>query len=225
MNRIESWAPCLPRLPTSMHGHRRYHFRQDSTSLRSWLAAVWQSKTGRHSTRLATRLGLGQTAWTKLPIASLPGRERLSGVVEVDECFVGHTPRQQKPVKKKPTIAAIQLSLAVDPTKGFGRIRLSRIAAPSQVLMPFIIDSIAIVHTDGSAAIVCCQKMVSSNEDRDAWKCASSRHQAYTVWLHCSNAGYLAGASSTTIWMSLSSALTGVLPIAGAPLLCLSKRY
>ena len=116
-------------------------------------------------------LGLGsyQTAWTmlhRLRRAMIrPGRERLSGVVEVDECFVGHTPRQQKPVKKKGkktvkqqdsgnTVIAVAVEIKL--TKGFGRIRLSRIAAPSQVaLMPFIKDSIepgSIVHTDGSAA-------------------------------------------------------------------------
>ena len=86
-------------------------------------------------------------------------------MVEVDECFVGHTPRQQKPVKKKGkktvkqqdsgnTVIAVAVEIKL--TKGFGRIRLSRIAAPSQVaLMPFIKDSIepgSIVHTDGSAA-------------------------------------------------------------------------
>ena len=113
--------------------------------------------------------GSYQTAWTmlhRLRRAMIrSGRERLSGVVEVDECFVGHTPRQQKPVKKKGkktvkqqdsgnTVIAVAVEIKL--TKGFGRIRLSRIAAPSQVaLMPFIKDSIepdSIVHTDGSAA-------------------------------------------------------------------------
>ena len=88
----------------------------------------------------------------------------MSGVVEVDECFVGHTPRQQKPVKKKGkktvkqqdsgnTVIAVAVEIKL--TKGFGRIRLSRIAAPSQVaLMPFIKDSIepGDCATDGSAA-------------------------------------------------------------------------
>jgi transposase-like protein len=149
-------------------------FDKTRTSLRSWLAAVWyitNQKQGVTALGLQRVLGLGsyQTAWTmlhRLRRAMIrPGRERLSGVVEVDECFVGHTPRQQKPVKKKGkktvkqqdsgnTVIAVAVEIKL--TKGFGRIRLSRIAAPSQVaLMPFIKDSIepgSIVHTDGSAA-------------------------------------------------------------------------
>ena len=85
-------------------------FDKTRTSLRSWLAAVWyitNQKQGVTALGLQRVLGLGsyQTAWTmqhRLRRAMIrPGRERLSGVVEVDECFVGHTPRQQKPVKKK----------------------------------------------------------------------------------------------------------------------------
>ena len=149
-------------------------FDKTRTSLRSWLAAVWyitNQKQGITALGLQRVLDLGsyQTAWTmlhRLRRAMIrPGRERLSGVVEVDECFVGHTPRQQKPVKKKGkktvkqqdsgnTVIAVAVEIKL--TKGFGRIRLSRIAAPSQVaLMPFIKDSIepgSIVHTDGSAA-------------------------------------------------------------------------
>ena len=149
-------------------------FEKTRTSLRSWLAAVWyitNQKQGVTALGLQRVLGLGsyQTAWTmlhRLRRAMIrPGRERLSGVVEVDECFIGRTPLQKKPVKKRRkklanqqdkrnTIVAIAVEIKL--TKGFGRIRLGRIATPSQVaLLPFIKDSIepgSIVHTDGSAA-------------------------------------------------------------------------
>ena len=120
-------------------------FDKTRTSLRSWLAAVWyitNQKQGVTALGLQRVLGLGsyQTAWTmlhRLRRAMIrPGRERLSGVVEVDECFVGHTPRQQKPVKKKGkktvkqqdsgnTVIAVAVEIKL--TKGFGRIRLTRI--------------------------------------------------------------------------------------------------
>jgi len=149
-------------------------FEKTRTPLRSWLAAVWyiiNQKQGVNALGLQRVLGLGsyQTAWTmlhRLRRAMIrPGRERLSGVVEVDECFVGHTPLKTKFVKKRRersvkqedrrnTVIAVAIEIKL--TKGFGRIRLRRIAAPSQVaLMPFIKDSIdpgSIVHTDGSAA-------------------------------------------------------------------------
>ena len=114
-------------------------FDKTRTSLRSWLAAVWyitNQKQGVTALGLQRVLGLGsyQTAWTmlhRLRRAMIrPGRERLSGVVEVDECFVGHTPRQQKPVKKKGkktvkqqdsgnTVIAVAVEIKL--TKGFGR--------------------------------------------------------------------------------------------------------
>jgi transposase-like protein len=149
-------------------------FEKTRTPLRSWLAAVWyiiNQKQGVNALGLQRVLGLGsyQTAWTmlhRLRRAMIrPGRERLSGVVEVDECFVGHTPPKKNAVKKRRkklvkqdgrrnTVIAVAVEIKL--TKGFGRIRLRRIAAPSQVaLMPFIKDSIepaSIVHTDGSAA-------------------------------------------------------------------------
>ena len=76
-----------------MHGHRRTIFDKTRTSLRSWLAAVWyitNQKQGVTALGLQRVLGLGsyQTAWTmlhRLRRAMIrPGRERLSGVVEVD---------------------------------------------------------------------------------------------------------------------------------------------
>jgi len=94
-----------------------------------------------------------------------PARERLSGVVEVDECFIGRTPQTKKPAKKRrkktvnqPVNRTMVVAIAVEikPGRGFGRIRLRQIPNPAQpALLPFIRDSIepgAIVHTDGSAA-------------------------------------------------------------------------
>jgi transposase-like protein len=149
-------------------------FDKTRTPLRSWLAAVWyitNQKQGVTALGLQRVLGLGsyQTAWTmlhRLRRAMIrPGRERLSGVVEVDECFIGRTALKKKVVKKrnkKPVnqqdkrSMIIAIAVEIKLTKGFGRIRLRRIAKPSQVaLLPFIKDSIepgSIVHTDGSAA-------------------------------------------------------------------------
>lgn len=84
-----------------------------------------------------------------------PERERLSGIVEVDETYVGgrddgKTRPPHRDSKKSVVIIAVQL---LEP-KGFGRIRLRRIAdATKSSVEPFICDSIepgAIVQTDGS---------------------------------------------------------------------------
>ncbi len=149
-------------------------FDKTRTSLRSWLAAVWyitNQKQGVTALGLQRVLDLGsyQTAWTMLHrlrrAMVRPGRERLSGVVEVDESFIGRAPTKKKAVNKRHkksvnqrdrrnTIIAIAVEIKL--TKGFGRIRLRRIATASQVtLLPFVKDSIepgSIVHTDGAWA-------------------------------------------------------------------------
>ena len=149
-------------------------FDKTRTSLRSWLAAVWyitNQKQGVTALGLQRVLGLGsyQTAWTmlhRLRRAMIrPGRERLSGVVEVDEAYVGRSVATKghavKRAKKhadqailRHTIVATAVEIKV--TKGFGRIRLRRVTDTSQEsMLPFVKDSIepgSIVHTDGSEA-------------------------------------------------------------------------
>ncbi len=149
-------------------------FEKTRTPLRSWLAAVWyivNQKQGVNALGLQRVLGLGsyQTAWTmlhRLRRAMIrPGRERLSGVVEVDESYVGRSVATQghavKRAKKhanqailRHTIVAIAVEIKV--AKGFGRIRLGRVTDTSQAsMLPFVKDTIkpgSIVHTDGSEA-------------------------------------------------------------------------
>src|SRR5271155_2727560 len=73
-------------------------FDKTRTPLRVWLAAAWYVTNQKHGVSalgLQRVLGLGsyQTAWAMLHrfrVAMVrPGRERLSGRVEVDESFVG----------------------------------------------------------------------------------------------------------------------------------------
>ncbi len=149
-------------------------FDKTRTSLQSWLAAVWyitNQKQGVTALGLQRVLGLGsyQTAWTmlhRLRRAMIrPGRERLSGVVEVDECYVGRSVATRghavKRAKKQANQAILRhtivvIAVEIKVTKGFGRIRLQRVTDTSQTsVLPFVKDSIepgAIVHTDGSAA-------------------------------------------------------------------------
>jgi transposase-like protein len=149
-------------------------FEKTRTSLRSWLAAVWyitNQKQGVTALGLQRVLGLGsyQTAWAmlhRLRRAMIrPGRERLSGVVEVDESFVGRSLSATGPaVKRRKQYAnqadlrhtIVAIAVEIKHSKGFGRIRLRQIADTSQAsVVPFVKDSVepgAIVHTDGSQA-------------------------------------------------------------------------
>lgn len=141
-------------------------FEKTRTPLRLWFSATWyltNQKNGVSALGLQRVLGLGsyQTAWSMLHrlrrAMIVPGRERLSGVVEVDETYVGgrddgKTRAPQPDSKKSVVIVAVEM---LQP-KGFGRIRLRQIADASRdSVLPFVKEVVepgAVVHTDGSAA-------------------------------------------------------------------------
>jgi transposase-like protein len=89
-----------------------------------------------------------------------PGRERLKGQVEVDETYLAITDRQEptSASKRKSNTDKVLVVIAVETLKpkGFGRIRLRRIADDSaSCVIPFVQEAVepaSVVHTDGSAA-------------------------------------------------------------------------
>ena len=144
------------------------------TPLRNWLAAVWyvvNQKQGVNALGLQRVLGLGsyQTAWAmlhRLRRAMIrPGRERLHGVVEVDECFIGRFPpnssrdtkkKQKLTEQRKAKCSIVMIAVEIKQPKGFGRIRLQRVTNKSEkAVLPFVFDVIepgSLVRTDGSEA-------------------------------------------------------------------------
>ena len=114
-------------------------------------------------------LGLGgyETAWTMLHrfrrAMVRPDRERLKGVVEVDETYLSISDRdapmpedQRKRRKNRTHQVLVVMAVELLQPKGFGRIRLRRIDNDSaEQVVPFVQTSIepgAQVRTDGSAA-------------------------------------------------------------------------
>ena len=142
-------------------------FDKTRTPLRVWLAAAWyltNQKQGVSALGLQRVLGLGsyQTAWTLLHryrrAMVRPARERLKGLVEVDESYLAITDRQSPAARGKSQTNKVFVILAVEvlEPRGFGRIRLRRIPDDSETsVIPFVQASIqpgARVRTDGSAA-------------------------------------------------------------------------
>ena len=144
-------------------------FDKTRTPLRVWLAAAWyltNQKQGVSALGLQRVLGLGsyQTAWTMLHrlrrAMVRPGREQLRGLVEVDETYLSISDRQA-PISakgRKNNTSKVLVVMAVEmlEPKGFGRIRLRRVANDSAAcVIPFVQEVIepgAQVRTDGSAA-------------------------------------------------------------------------
>jgi len=147
-------------------------FDKTRTPLRVWLAAAWYLTNQKHGVSalgLQRVLGLGgyETAWTMLHrfrrAMVRPGRERLNGVVEVDETYLSITDRDtpvstsvRKSRKCRTHQVLVVIAVELLQPKGFGRIRLSRIANDSdEQVIPFVqacIEPGARVRTDGSAA-------------------------------------------------------------------------
>ena len=144
-------------------------FDKTRTPLRIWLAAVWyvtNQKQGVSALGLQRVLGLGsyQTAWTMLHrlrrAMVCQGREQLKGLVEVDEAYLSLTDRlnPSSGARCKGGVTKVLIAIAVEKLqpKGFGRIRMHRIARRGAAeLVPFVQDAVepgTHLHTDGSAA-------------------------------------------------------------------------
>lgn len=125
-----------------------------------WFRAIWwvtSQKTGASALGLQRVLGLGsyRTAWAwlhKLRRAMVrPGRDRLSGRIEVDETNIGgkDTGKQGRQHGTK----ALVIIAAQEDGRKIGRIRMRRVPdASAKSLMPFVAEAIepgSVVHTDG----------------------------------------------------------------------------
>ncbi len=151
-------------------------FDKTRTPLRVWLAAVWyvtNQKQGVSALGLQRVLGLGsyQTAWTMLHrlrrAMVCQGREKLKGVVEVDEAFMSLTDRlnPSSGARRRGGVTRVLIAIAVEKLqpKGFGRIRMQHIARRDAAeLVPFVQDAVepgAQLHTDGSAAYLSLRQL------------------------------------------------------------------
>lgn len=135
-------------------------FQDTRKPLTMWFRAMWyvtSQKNGASALGLQRVLGLGsyQTAWVwlhKLRRAMVrPGREKLSGWVEVDETWLGGL-EEGVAGRKKGEKALIVIAAEAD-GPGIGRIRMRPIQdATAGSLHSFIEDCIergSILHTDG----------------------------------------------------------------------------
>lgn len=136
-------------------------FQGTTKPLRLWFRAMWHvtnQKFGASALGLQRALGFGsyQTAWAwlhKMRRAMIrPRRENLSGFVEVDETYVGgleEGAHGRQTEQKAIVVIAVEILFP----KGFGRVRLGRVADVSaRSLVPFVratVEPGSIVHTDG----------------------------------------------------------------------------
>lgn len=128
--------------------------------LQLWFRAMWlitSQKNGVSALNLQRQLGFAryETSWTwlhKLRRAMVrPGRDRLSGVVEVDETYLGGV---EKGVRGRGALTKTLVAVAAEENGAkIGRIRLRAVADGSAAsLLPFVQECVAqgsVVRTDG----------------------------------------------------------------------------
>ncbi len=135
-------------------------FQDTHTPLTIWFRAIWwvtTQKNGASALGLQRILGLKsyETAWTwlhKFRRAMIrPGRELLSGRVEVDECYIGAPEEEMR--GRGTADKAIVVVAVEEKGSGIGRIRFRQIpngSAPN--LNRFLLESVepgSVIHTDG----------------------------------------------------------------------------
>jgi len=136
-------------------------FQDTRTPLTVWFAAAWQlttQKNGVSALGLQRVLGLGsyQTAWAMLhrlrSAMVRPGRERLSGDVEVDETVFGGVKTGKR---GRGAAGKVLVAVAVEQRapKGYGRTRMAVIPdASAPALRAFLLDHVepgSVVLSDG----------------------------------------------------------------------------
>jgi transposase-like protein len=137
-------------------------FDRRRTPLTVWFQVCWEFATAKDgvsalAVKRTLQIGSYQTAWAMLhrlrAVLIRPGRELLSGQVEVDETYIGGEQAGLAGGRAKGKKALVAVAVEVKPAKGFGRCRMRVITDGSaRTLQTFIIDNIApgsVVITDG----------------------------------------------------------------------------
>lgn len=189
-------------------------FQDSKLPLVIWFRAIWQvtsPKNGMSALGLQRVLGLGscKTAWAilhKLRRAMVrPGRERLSGVVEVDETYWGG---EEKGVRGRQTFNKAVIAAAAEAMPGLGkaigRIRLRHIPDTTRAALHGFIGRViepgSIVVTDGLQAYrnlkgYAHDRQVQHNQPADAEYLLPRVHRAASLlkrWMLGTHQGAIA---------------------------------
>ena len=137
-------------------------FDRTRTPLTVWFNACWLFATGKDgmsalSLKRTLDIGSYQTAWAMLhrlrSVLARPGRDRLTGMVEVDETYIGGQEAGLTGGRARGKKVLTGIAVEVLEPKGFGRCRMRPLLdASATSLHPFVTDLVepgTTVITDG----------------------------------------------------------------------------
>ena len=137
-------------------------FDRTRTPLTVWFTACWLFSTQKDgvsalSLQRALEIGSYQTAWAMLhrlrSVLIRPGRERLAGVVEVDETFMGGEEPGLRGGRARGKKVLVGVAVELKDPKGYGRCRMAPLVdASAASLRTFLADHVepgTTVITDG----------------------------------------------------------------------------
>jgi transposase-like protein len=183
-------------------------FHQTKKPLRLWFRAItlWvTSKRGLSAMEMSRQLGIHyETAWTwchklRASVGAVFGKDKLSGVVELDESYLGGTDdRAHKGRSLAGKKALVVGAVEVQPTQTPRRIRLGRVrlevatAATGENLEDFAVRNVeqhAVARTDGLAAYnglvgagIGHQKIVVGKDPKKASKIFPAIHRVFSLF-------------------------------------------
>ncbi len=154
-------------------------FDRRRTPLTVWFTACWMfaaQKDGVSALSLQRALEMGsyQTAWAMLhrlrSVLVRPGRDRLTGTVEVDETYIGGEEPGLAGGRAKGKKALVGVAVEVKGPRGYGRCRMGILSDGSAAsLHPFVTDNVepgATVITDGWSGYRGIDKLGYTHEPR-----------------------------------------------------------
>lgn len=134
-------------------------FDRTRTPLTVWFHACWLFATGKdgisaQSLQRTLEIGSYQTAWALLhrlrSVLVRPGRDRLSGIVQVDETYIGGEEKGLRGGRARGKKVLTAIAVEIHEPKGLGRCRIAPIAdGSSGSLHPFVRD-----HIEPGATVV-----------------------------------------------------------------------
>jgi transposase-like protein len=134
-------------------------FDRRRTPLTVWFTACWMFATGKDglsalSLQRALEIGSYPTAWAMLhrlrSVLVRPGRERLSGMVEVDETFIGGEEAGLRGGRARGKKVLTGIAVEVTQPRGMGRCRMAPLSdASATSLHAFVTD-----HVEPGATVI-----------------------------------------------------------------------